>query len=255
MQRNIKLLIAYDGSNYSGWQRQTNASTVQESIEACLCTITKQHIILHGAGRTDAGVHALGMVAHFLTDSRILPENFPKALNSMLPHDIRILDCEEVNSTFHSRYNARRKTYRYDFFNGPIQSPVERLYTTHFPFTLDFLNMEACLKILIGTHDFTSFEATGSRDHTQISGRGAVRTLHEARCIPAKDKPDTYSLLFTGDGFLRHMVRNLVGTLIEAGKNKITPIDFHTILLSRNRVNAGPTAPAKGLFLVKILYD
>ncbi len=255
MAKNLKLLIAYDGSNYSGWQRQINAPTIQGTIETCLSTITNQNISLHGAGRTDAGVHALGMVAHFLTEAKILPEKFHQALNSMLPDDIRILACNEEQTDFHSRYNARGKTYRYDFHIGPILSPIEVRHTVHCPYLFDFTNINKCLNLILGTHDFTSFEASGSRDKTQTKGRGAVRTLCQARCEPSKTRGATYSFIFTGDGFLRHMVRNLVGTLFEVSKKKLTPEDFQVILESRNRIFAGPTAPAKGLFLVEVFYD
>ncbi len=254
MSRNIRLLITYDGSNYCGWQRQNNASTIQGTIEKCLTTLTTEHITLHGAGRTDAGVHALGMTAHFHTKSKIISDNFTRALNSMLPVDIRIINCHEVSNNFHSRFNAIAKSYRYNFFTGSIQSPVNRLYVTHYPFSLNVDNITTCLAILIGTHNFASFEASGSRDVT-LNGRGAIRTLYQAKYYAVDNSPDTYSFFFNGNGFLRHMVRNIVGTLIEVGKNKISPQQFSEIFKSNDRNNAGPTAPAKGLSLVKVHYD
>ena len=254
-RRNIRLVIAFDGTGYSGWQRQKNAKTIQGTVEQSLATITNAQVSLNGAGRTDAGVHALGMTANFLTESAIHCDALLRGLNSMLPPDIRILQTEEVTPDFHSRFNATGKTYRYDIFTGKVQLPTERNYTAHFPWNLNIAAINTCLHQILGPHDFTSFEGSGSRDTELESGRGAVRTVVQAEFTPHQYKRDTWSFYFTGDGFLRHMVRNLVGTLIEAGKNKITPDDFHTILQARDRSMAGPTAPANGLFLVRVLYE
>ncbi len=250
--RNIKLTIAYDGSNYSGWQRQSNAVTIQGEIEQRLQLISNHPISLHGAGRTDAGVHAKGMVANFQTTSSIACPALIKGLNSLLPDAIRIVDATEENPDFHARFSAKAKTYTYSLFTGPVQSPLERLYAVHFPDLRCPQNILSCLDKILGTHDFASFEASGSRDLSAPSARGAVRTLHEATFIQIT--PTTYRFQFTGDGFLRHMVRNLVGTLLEAGKDQRSILEFERTLLAKNRTSAGPTAPARGLVLEKIFY-
>jgi tRNA pseudouridine38-40 synthase len=250
--RNIKLTIAYDGSNYCGWQRQTNAITIQGEIEQRLQLISNHPVSLHGAGRTDAGVHAKGMVANFQTTNTIPCPALIKGLNSLLPHSIRIIEAEEASPDFHARFSAKAKTYSYSLFTGPVQSPLQRLYTLHFPFLPYPEKVFLCLEKIIGTHDFASFEASGSRDPEAPSTRGSVRTLHEATFTPIA--PDTYRFQFTGDGFLRHMVRNMVGTLLEAGKGKRTLLEFEQALLAKERSAAGPTAPAHGLVLEKIVY-
>jgi tRNA pseudouridine38-40 synthase len=254
-QRNIRLLTAFDGSGYSGWQRQKNAPTIQGTLEQCLATMVDAEVTLHGAGRTDAGVHALGMTANFQTTSAIPCDGFLHGLNSMLPPDIRILDVVEAPEDFHSRYSALGKSYRYDIFTGRIQLPTERLYCAHYPLGFDSSTIHQCLEHIAGTHDFASFEGSGSRDVKKNFARGAVRTLHRATLSPHPAKPDHWSFSFVGDGFLRHMIRNLVGTLMEAGTGRISPSEFQTILQSRDRRTAGPTAPARGLFMVQVFYD
>lgn len=253
-ERNIRLLIAYDGSGYSGWQRQKNDPTIQAMIEDRLAVMTGRPTTLHGAGRTDAGVHALGMVANFTTNSLVPCDGFLKGLNSMLPDDIRILQAAEVPADFHSRYSAAGKTYTYTFFTGAIQLPTERLYTAHFPGTFkDRLAAEA-LQHTHGTHDFTSFECSGSRDTSRDTGRGAVRTILRAALAPLPAKQNSWFFSFTGDGFLRHMIRNLVGTLMEVGSGRVTVEQFKTIMEGCDRRQAGPTAPACGLTLEQIHY-
>ncbi len=253
-QRNIRLLIAYDGTGYSGWQRQNDTATIQGHLEDRLATMTGAAVTLHGAGRTDAGVHALGMVANFNTQSTISEKGFLKGLNSMLPTDIRILAVNDARTTFHSRFDATGKTYRYDIIAGRVMMPTERLYALHVPGALDMDRIRACLSHLTGSHDFSSFEASGSREPGLVNGRGAVRTIYRAEIFPRSGKADAWSFRFTGDGFLRHMVRNFVGTLINAGAGKITPEEFLAIRQSRNRCQAGPTAPARALFLEKVFY-
>lgn len=253
-KRNVRLLITFDGSRYSGWQRQKNAPTIQGTLEKCLMTMVDSKITLHGAGRTDAGVHALGMTANFQTESAIPCSGFQRGLNSMLPPDIRVLNITDAAMDFHSRYSATGKSYRYDIFTGKIQLPTDRLYCTHFPLDLNADKVYQCLEYISGTHDFASFEGTGSRD-VKKSIRGAVRTMFHASFTPHPIEPDHWSFSFTGDGFLRHMVRNLVGTLIEAGTGKISVDSFQEILENRDRQAAGPTAPAHGLFLVKVFYE
>jgi tRNA pseudouridine38-40 synthase len=255
MPRNVRLLIAYDGSSYHGWQRQNQGeSTIQAELEKRLTHLCNEPITLHGAGRTDAGVHALGMVAHFHTTTTVPVATFFMGLNSMLPKDIRILGAEEAASDFHSRYSALAKTYRYDFFSGTMQLPSSRLYRAHCPGPFAPERLQEALELLIGTHDFSSFERSGSRDKNATAGRGAIRTLSHVSCFPLLASADCWSIRVTGDGFLRQMVRILAGTLIEIGQEKRLPEKLTEILEARDRAAAGPTAPACGLFLEKIHY-
>lgn len=255
MSRTIRLHIAFDGTAYHGWQRQRKDVTVQGMIEKKLNLLCKQEITLHGAGRTDAGVHAEEMVAHFHLEQPIPLTAFCHGLNSMLPGDIRILEAMEEGRHFHSRFSALGKTYRYDFFTGAIQHPASRLYCAHFPGPFDHHLIEEPLAALEGTHDFSSFERVGSRDKTNTEGRGAVRTIHKAACIRRSCQPHHWSISITGDGFLRQMVRILAGTLIEIGQGKRSPSTMTMIIDARDRKAAGLTAPAHGLFLEKIYYD
>jgi len=255
MDYNIRLTIAFDGTAYRGWQRQKNAPTIQGIVEKKLAVLCGEQIHIHGAGRTDAGVHALAMVAQVHTTAIRPLSTFTMGLNSMLPHDIRILEAHEMPSDFHSRYQALAKTYLYNFFTGDIMLPTRRLYEAHLPGPFDLAACRKCLPFLIGSHDFASFEGSGSRDPLQKNGRGAIRTIFQAQCRPKTGQPDRWSFSITGDGFLRHMVRNLIGTLRQVGLGKISSDDFATILAARNRHHAGPTAPACGLFLEQIYYN
>jgi len=250
--RNIQLTIAYDGTGYSGWQRQKKGITIQGEIERRLQLITNNPITLYGAGRTDAGVHARAMVANFHTEATIPCPTLIRGLNGLLPRAIRILDACEVVHDFHARFSAKSKTYTYSLFTGPIQLPLHCLYCVHFPQLTHQERIQHCLEKIRGTHDFTSFEASGSRDLNAPSARGAIRTLQEATFTQIA--PETYQFQFTADGFLRHMVRNLVGTLLEVGKGRRSLQKFEDTLLARKRSAAGPTAPAHGLVLEKIFY-
>ena len=254
-KRNIRLDIAFDGANFSGWQRQTNSTTIQGIIESKLSLITNEKIVVNGAGRTDAGVHALAMVANFTTSASMAAHSFQHALNSMLPGDVRIIDATEAAPDFHARYSSTGKIYRYDFFTGFLQMPAERLYRTHGTQPFDINPVHTCLNFLVDTHDFSSFEATGSRDLTQTNGRGAVRTMFRAECVADARQPECFSFYFSGDGFLRRMVRNLAGTLFMVGAHRIDFDNFKAILAGRDRQLAGPTAPAHGLFLVQAHYE
>ncbi len=251
-KRNIKLLLAFDGAGYAGWQKQRSAKTVQGSIEDKLYVMTGEEQCVHGAGRTDAGVHAFGMVANFHTEANIPCQGFVRGLNSMLPSDIRVLDASEVEIDFHARRSARAKTYWYNFSNGPVQLPTERLYSAHVFEELDIGAMQNSLAYLKGTHDFSSFEGAGSRN-LELSGRGAVRTILGASLETLGDG-GKHRFTITGDGFLRYMVRNIVGTMFEVGKGKLAQSDVATILAAKDRSAAGPTAPAAGLFLKEVLY-
>ncbi len=250
--RTLKLVIGYDGTGFSGWQRQKRGRTIQGEIERTLERMTGESIHLHGAGRTDAGVHAEGMVAHFQTTSAISCAVFQHGLNAMLAAAIKISSGEEVAGSFHARFSAIGKEYQYEVYTGKIHPPRLRLYTLHVTSPLNLVPIRACLAMIEGTHDFSSFENSGSRDKDDCSGRGAVRTIHFAQL--QEKTPELLVFQFNGDGFLRNMIRNLVGTLLEAGRGKLTPDDFATILAAKDRTAGGPTAPAHGLWLKKVLY-
>ncbi len=250
--RTVKLRIAFDGTGYCGWQRQKNGISIQEEIERALSLICNTEIILHGAGRTDAGVHALGMTAHFLTSSRVSCIALQKGLNSLLPGAIRIIEASDQPAEFHARFSALAKTYQYTIFTGRVLPPHRRLYSHHLPFALDLQRMRQCLETLVGTHDFSSFETAGSRDRNNRNGRGGVRTIFEAGLIEPEDS--YVQLVFTGEGFLRHMVRNITGTVLEVGRGKRSVEEFVGILGCRDRNKAGATAPSCGLSLVKVHY-
>lgn len=249
--RKIRLLIAFDGTDYNGWQKQRHDVTIQEEIEKCLSIMTTEEVTLHGAGRTDAGVHAEGMVAHFTTNATIAANAFRKGLNSMLPYAIRILEVDEVDEQFHSRFSARGKRYEYTIYNGEVLAPCRRLYCTHVPYRINFDVVDQCLEILKGTHDFSTFENAGSRDKQAKTRKGAVRTISVAERTSAGDY---HIFTFVGDGFLRQMVRNMVGTLLSAGRGQMSVEMFTQALEARDRNEGGPTAPPQGLTLKEVLY-
>jgi len=250
--RNIRLTIAFDGTDFNGWQRQHHDITIQGEIEKCLARMTNTEVMLHGAGRTDAGVHAEGMVANFHIRSRLSATAFLKGLNSMLPRSIRIIGAEEADADFHSRFSARGKHYEYSLYTGKVMPPLERLYRLHVPFDLDLAGMRQSLSLLVGTHDFTTFENAGSRDKDKPSRKGASRTIALARL----DEEDAtrHSVTIIGDGFLRHMVRNIVGTLLEVGMGRRSVEEFRDALAARDRNAGGATAPPHGLKLKRVLY-
>jgi tRNA pseudouridine38-40 synthase len=252
--RNIRLVLAYDGTSYAGWQRQKQDVTIQGVVEQAIFTMTRSAAVLHGAGRTDAGVHALGMVANFLTDCSIPSQSFLKGLNGILPDDIRILAASDAPVDFHARRSARGKEYVYSFYAGEIMPPLERLYAAQVWGRLDLEAMRSCLPLIAGTHDFSSFEAAGSRDRTVEGGMGAVRSIFRAEILRDDQRQGFFRIIIAGNGFLRHMVRNIAGTLFEVGKGRYTPGDFAGILAARDRTRAGPTAPARGLLLREVFY-
>ncbi len=244
--KNFKLLIEYDGGGYHGWQRQADQPTIQEEIEKALFKITGERIVLIGSGRTDAGVHAMGQVANFRLKTRHNQMVFQKALNSLLLDDIVITDCREVPETFHARFDAIAKTYHYHILNRDIPSAINRRFSWFIRKPLDIKAMKTSLSHIIGLHDFKSFEGAGSpRVHTN-------REIFHAALEKKEDGRLTFKI--EANGFLRFMVRNIVGTLVEVGAGKITPDDFKLILESKDRAKAGPTAPAHGLFLVRVEY-
>ncbi|WP_417912509.1 tRNA pseudouridine(38-40) synthase TruA [Candidatus Electronema sp. TJ] len=255
MQRNICLRVAYDGTGFCGWQKQENGTSIQGLLEDALARITKEPVEVSGAGRTDAGVHAEAMTANFHTGAAMPAAAFQRALNSMLPKAVRVLESAEAALDFHARFSALGKTYRYDFFTGAVQLPSERLYRTHTPCAFLPERVRPCLELLVGSHDFSSFEAVGTRDRSKTEGRGAVRTIFRAECVADPARPEHFSFRFSGDGFLRCMVRNLAGTLIWVGAGRLSCGQFANILAAKDRKQAGPTAPACGLFLEKVEYQ
>jgi tRNA pseudouridine38-40 synthase len=245
--KNFKLIIEYDGSNYHGWQRQPDAPSIQQTIETAIETMVRQKIVLIGSGRTDAGVHALGQTANFICETRIDPHAFQKGLNSLLPRDIVIRDCQLVAQQFHSRYDATGKTYRYCILNDPLASAIGRQYAWWIRSPLDLDAMQQAAAHILGTHDFKSFEASGSpRAHSR---------RHILQAQWERNTPNRLAFNITADGFLRYMVRNIVGTLVDVGLHKISAARFKAILASQDRVQASGTAPAQGLFLVQVFYD
>jgi tRNA pseudouridine38-40 synthase len=247
MRRNFKLVIEYDGTVYHGWQRQKDIPTIQGTIETALKTMTGLSVDVIGSGRTDAGVHALNQVANFAADTRLTADIFKRGLNSLLPEDIVIKGCEEVHASFHARYDALSKAYDYRILNRPVPAAVLRQYAWHIRKALDVDAMREAMGCLKGEHDFSAFEAAGSPRSE------SVRTATDVT-LTAKG-PDGY-LVFSieANGFLRFMVRNIVGTLVDVGLGRITPKRFQDILTSKDRKQAGITAPAKGLFLREVKY-
>jgi tRNA pseudouridine38-40 synthase len=295
--RNIRIVVAYDGTGFHGWQRQPSAPTVQACLEEAIARVTGEPAKLFGSGRTDAGVHALGQVANFSSACPIPLSNFVKAVNNVLPPDVRVRHACEVPLRFHARYDARSKTYRYRILQSDVCSPFLWRFVWHYSYALDRERMAAAARAFAGTHDFTSFAASGSSEDESpepaipvrgpdLEGSGGVRrTSLESTGEPHPTRPSahhahphgddgaalmtrtvfssrllwsprTRSLIYEvrGSGFLHHMVRNLIGTLVEVGRGKLEPADMLRILKARNRALAGPTAPAQGLCLVRVEY-
>ncbi len=243
--RRIRLTIEYDGTGYAGWQRQANAVSIQGTIERFISLVADAPVTLHGSGRTDAGVHALGQVAHFDCPSGRPPDLYLRALNKLLPNDIVVLDAADAEPDFHARYSARSKEYRYVILNRLLRSALQRNRAAFVPRPLDLDSMARCLAMLEGTHDFGAFRATGGAPGSP------VRTLFEQRM----EKNDGYvAVTLRADGFLRHMVRNVMGTLLEVGTGKRSVADFRAVLEGGDRNAAGPTAPPQGLYLVEVRY-
>lgn len=248
--RNIKLVLAYDGTEFAGWQIQPDAATIQGTLAEAIERLTQERVLAQGSGRTDAGVHALAQVATFATASSVPTENFAKALNGMLPPAVRVLQVSEVPAWFHARKSATGKTYRYRMHRGAICSPFLARYVWHFPYPLDEPAMSEAAGMVTGEHDFTSFAAADPE-------RGRDEEVSNVRTISASEwKREGEEFVYTvhGSGFLHHMVRNLVGTFLLVGKGTVTPSAIREILEARNRSAAGATAPANGLYLVRVDY-
>lgn len=243
--RNIRLTLAYDGTEFAGFQVQPGRRTVQGELAAALAKILGEDVKLAGAGRTDAGVHARAQVVSFTTGARIPTDRLPAALNSCLPADICVWKAEEVAAGFHARYSACRKVYRYLICQAPQASPFLRRYSWHLPRPLDVPGMRAAAAELTGRHDFSSFAAAGG------AARSHVRTLE--RLVLAQEE-DLILVEAAADGFLYKMVRNLVGTLVEVGRGALTPPEVRRILEAGDRTRAGPTAPPQGLVLWQVHY-
>jgi tRNA pseudouridine38-40 synthase len=248
--RNLKLVLAYDGTDFFGWQVQPDAVTIQGTLALAIGRLAGENVLPQGSGRTDAGVHALGQVANFETASPIPAENLVTALNDILPSAIRVLEAAEVADNFHARYSARRKSYGYRIYRGAICPPFLARYVWHYPYPLDEDAMQEAATYVLGEHDFTSFAAADPE-------RGMEGEISNVRSILSSEcSKSGLELVYQvcGTGFLHHMVRNLVGTLILAGKGTIKPKDVPRIIDAKNRSAAGATAPARGLYLMKVEY-
>jgi tRNA pseudouridine38-40 synthase len=246
--RRIRIAISYDGTNYHGWQVQPGLPTIQSTLEAALSDIEGASVKVEGSGRTDAGVHALAQVAAFTLANPIPVENLRKALNRLLPRDIRIVEAVEAAPNFHPRYQASAKTYEYRIWRAEICPPFERLYVYHYPFPLDEAGLIDVAPVLAGEHDFSAFAASDEKDELGFS---KVRTISSSA---AERRGDLLIYRVRGSGFLKHMVRNIVGVLLEAGKGNLTRADLEARLQPGCAIPAGPSAPARGLFLVSVEY-
>ena len=244
--RNIKLTIEYDGKDFNGWQKQPNKLNIQGEIERVIENITGEKIDLIASGRTDAGVHAIGQVANFKTDSNIAIEKIPIAINSQVKNSIRIQNAEEVDENFHSRYNCKKKTYRYVIDNSKYGSAIYRNISYHMPIKLNLEAMKKAIKYFEGEHDFKAFKSSGT------SSKSSVRTIYRAEIIT---EGNSIAIDLTGNGFLYNMVRIIVGTLVEVGLGKIKAEDIPGIIESKDRTRAGKTLPPHGLMLLKVDYE
>jgi len=244
-RRNISLVIEYDGTHYHGWQCQPNAMTVQETLQRSIEKILDHPIKIYASGRTDAGVHAFGQVINFFTEKTIGLESLAKGLNSMLPGDIRVKGGREVDETFHARYSAKSKSYVYCISVSRYHSPFHARYSWHIPYTLNDRYMNETIKEIVGTNDFSAFTKKNEpyKSHVREVLKASVRR-----------RGGFIYIFIEATGFLRYMVRNIVGTLVLVGLGKITKDDFAAVLQGMDREKAGPTAPPHGLFLRRIRY-
>jgi tRNA pseudouridine38-40 synthase len=254
--RKIKLILQYDGGGYNGWQVQENAVTIQGLLESALLRITGGRAVVESAGRTDAGVHALGQVAAFKTSSALDAEVFKRAINAALPPDIRVIAAQEVSQEFHPRYDAKKKRYFYLIANHGVCSPFSARYSWHVKRRLDADGMREAAGYLVGRHDFKSFCAAGSSVKTTVR---EVSLLEVERTdgvdfLGVRLPGDFLRITVEADGFLRHMVRNIAGTLVEAGRGAVAPAAMSDIIAKRDRAAGGPTAPGRGLFLERVDY-
>ncbi len=245
----MKLTLQYDGTDFVGWQRQATGTSIQGLLEDAVRPIEGGHVDVHGAGRTDAGVHALGQVCSFRLTASIQPRSLILALNAVLPPDVRVVDAEVMPADFHARFSSTGKIYDYRIVTGLVASPFLRRYAWHVKGRLDIDVMREASSRFVGTHDFAALQGHGA------VRRSTVRTITRLDWSGAGGTEDPLVMRVEGDGFLRHMVRNIAGTLVDIGLRRRSPSDIETILASRSRPQAGPTAPAAGLFLRQVLYS
>mgnify|MGYP000114411167 CR=1 FL=1 len=244
--RNIKLTIEYDGKDFNGWQKQPKKLNIQGEIERAIKDITGEEVDLIASGRTDAGVHALAQVANFKTNSNIPVEKFPIALNTKLKRSIRVIDAQEVEERFHSRYNCKKKTYRYIINNSKNGTAIYRNFQYNFSDKLDESKMNIAIQYFVGEHDFKGFKASGT------SSKSSVRTVYSGK---VERSGDLVTIEITGNGFLYNMVRIIAGTLVDVGIGKIEPNEIPEIIKMQRRENAGKTLPPNGLYLMKVMYQ
>jgi tRNA pseudouridine38-40 synthase len=245
--RNIKLVLEYDGAGYHGWQRQAGSLSIQEVIESRLGVMLGQRVGIRASGRTDAGVHAKGQVVNFHARTRLTPDEVLRGLNSLLPDDIVVLSAQEVDDSFHARFSAVSKVYEYHILNRPVPSALLRKYAWHVRRPLAIDPMRECLERVSGRCDFSAFMASGS------AASSTERNMFRAEL--EQPRPDRIKFTYEADGFLRHMVRNLTGTIVEVGKGMRTAADFERIVGSGDRRQAGVTAPGYGLYLISVNYQ
>jgi tRNA pseudouridine38-40 synthase len=255
--RNLKLTLSYDGADFSGWQVQPGLRTVQGALSEALERLTGERVLPQGSGRTDAGVHALAQVATIQTASHIPAANLVIALNDILPSSIRVLQVEDASPDFHARHSAKAKTYRYRIYRGAICPPFLARYVWHYPYPLDEKTMKEAAALVVGEHDFTSFAAVDPDRTARMNDDEGERLVTNIRQVFSSQWERTDDeLIYTvrGNGFLHHMVRNLVGTFLLVGKGTLKPPDVTRILAARDRSAAGATVPGSGLYLVSVEY-
>lgn len=267
--QNIKLTLAYDGTDFHGWQTQPGQPTIQSALTDVIERITREHVTVHAAGRTDAGVHALGQAAHFRTQAALSPEEFQRALNALLPREIRVIAAETAAPDFHARWHALGKTYCYRFYRARVLPPFLWRYVLHDPFPLDYEAMREAALLFEGEHDFTSFAAsTGSEEDDR--DRTVERVIYRSEVLRGDDKnlpaaafaalgiarpgPEEWVYVVRGRSFLRYMVRKISGTLIDVGRGRLSVADAAELFALRDRSRSGPTLPPQGLFLVSVEY-
>jgi tRNA pseudouridine38-40 synthase len=256
LARTLKLTVAYDGTDFAGWQRQARERTVQAVIEDAIAPIEKAPVTVTGAGRTDAGVHAAGQVVSVSLETAISCQELRRALNATLPDDVRVLVVEQAARAFSARHDAKLKTYHYAIWNGVAVPPSYRRYAWHVPQPMDLGAMNEAAAILVGSHDFAAFQATGSDVKTTVRRllASAVRDLDPTGLLPRVEGDRLLRYEVMGTGFLRHMVRNIVGTLADVGRRRLSVAEFAAILESRDRGAAGRAAPPQGLVLWQVEY-
>lgn len=252
--RHFKLTIAYDGTDFHGWQMQSGKPTIQGEIVSVLRRLTQDRgIVLHGAGRTDAGVHALGQVASFRAQSALSAAEFQRALNALLPPAIRVVGAEEVGPEFHARWSARGKIYCYRLYRGKVVPPAIWRYVLHYPFPLDEERMRAAAAKFVGSHDFAAFAAsTGSEEDDKE--RSTIREVYSAELVRCASGEELHYVV-RGRSFLRYMVRKMVGTLLDVGRGRLEPEDIDRLYESRDRSKSGPTVPPQGLCMVSVEHE